>query len=103
MEERTFNSVVFPAPVPPEIKTFRRACTAPNKRSSMGSVRVSFPRRSSPVRTSSLNRRMERWGPSTASGGMMAFTRELSGSLASTMGEESSIRRPTPETILSMT
>jgi hypothetical protein len=34
-----------------------------------------------------------------ASGGMMALTREPSGSRASTIGEDSSIRRPTRETI----
>ncbi len=34
-----------------------------------------------------------------ARGGMMAFTREPSGSLASTMGESSSTRRPTRETM----
>ncbi len=42
-------------------------------------------------------------GPSTASGGMTALTREPSGSRASTMGDDSSIRRPTRETMRSMT
>ena len=44
-------------------------------------------------------RRIERIGPSIAAGGMIAFTREPSGSRASTMGEVSSTRRPTRETI----
>ena len=35
-------------------------------------------------------------------GGMMIFAREPSGRRASTMGEDSSTRRPTAETILSM-
>jgi hypothetical protein len=48
-------------------------------------------------------RRIESSGPSTASGGMIAFTREPSGSRASTIGELSSTRRPTPLTIRSMT
>jgi hypothetical protein len=47
-------------------------------------------------------RRIDRMGPSIASGGMMAFTREPSGSRASTIGLDSSMRRPTRETILSM-
>ena len=38
-----------------------------------------------------------------ASGGMIAFTREPSGSRASTIGDDSSTRRPTAETILSIT
>ena len=45
---------------------------------------------------------MESSGPSTASGGMTAFTREPSGRRASTIGEDSSTRRPTRETIFSM-
>jgi len=40
-------------------------------------------------------------GPSNASGGMIAFKREPSGSRASTIGEVSSTRRPTRETIRS--
>ena len=47
-------------------------------------------------------RRIDRMGPSMASGGMMALTREPSGSRASTIGLDSSTRRPTRETILSM-
>ena len=41
-------------------------------------------------------------GPDTASGGMMAFTREPSGRRASTIGEASSTRRPMRLMILSM-
>ncbi len=41
-------------------------------------------------------------GPRTASGGMIAFTREPSGRRASTIGEASSTRRPMREMILSM-
>src|ERR1035438_9492717 len=47
-------------------------------------------------------RRMLRQGPSSARGGMMAFTREPSWRRASTMGWASSMRRPTWETIFSM-
>ena len=49
-----------------------------------------------------LKRRIDSSGPSTASGGMMAFTRDPSLKRASTMGVDSSTRRPTCETILSM-
>ena len=47
-------------------------------------------------------RRMDRIGPSTASGGMITLTREPSGKRASHIGEDSSTRRPTLDTILSM-
>jgi hypothetical protein len=47
-------------------------------------------------------RRIDTSGPSTASGGMIAFTREPSGRRASTIGLDSSTRRPTRETIFSM-
>ena len=42
-------------------------------------------------------------GPSIASGGITAFTREPSARRASTIGDDSSMRRPTAETILSIT
>ena len=41
--------------------------------------------------------------PLTASGGITAFTREPSGRRASTMGELSSMRRPSGVTMRSMT
>ena len=45
---------------------------------------------------------MDSTGPSSASGGMMALTREPSASRASTIGLDSSMRRPTELTIRSM-
>ena len=48
------------------------------------------------------NLRTVKHDPSRARGGMMAFTRDPSGNRASAIGEDSSIRRPTLETILSM-
>jgi hypothetical protein len=42
------------------------------------------------------NRRMDSFGPPSASGGTTALTREPSGSRASTIGLTSSIRRPDP-------
>ena len=47
-------------------------------------------------------RRIDMIGPSSASGGMIALTREPSGRRASTIGELSSIRRPTFDTMRSM-
>ena len=97
------SSVVFPAPVPPEIRTFNRARTMPCTSSNIAGVRVSMRSRSSPDSASRLNFRMERCGPSMARGGMIALTRDPSGKRASTMGEESSMRRPTAETMRSIT
>jgi len=46
---------------------------------------------------------MVRTGPFSASGGITALTREPSGRRASTIGLDSSTRRPTAVTILSIT
>ena len=48
------------------------------------------------------NFRMVRDGPLSASGGMIALTRLPSDSRASTIGDDSSMRRPTWETMRSM-
>ncbi|MCY1373707.1 hypothetical protein D9M69_609970 [compost metagenome] len=74
------------------------ACSSPANTG--GSERLSI--RSLMVSGTTANRRIESTGPSRASGGMMAFTREPSGRRASTMGLDSSTRRPMRETILSM-
>ena len=47
-------------------------------------------------------RRIDIWGPSMDSGGMITLTRDPSASRASTMGDDSSTRLPIAETILSM-
>src|ERR1019366_4005939 len=94
--------VVLPEPVPPQIRMLRRALTQPFKSSSMPSVRASLATRSSPLSAWRPKRRMESRGPSTATGGITALTREPSGSRASTIGDDSSTRRPTRETIFSM-
>jgi hypothetical protein len=85
----------LPEPVPPEISTLARqrpmicrTCApsgviAPNL-TSWSSVSLSF-----------LNLRIVSAGPSSASGGTMALTREPSASRASQIGEDSSTRRPT--------
>ena len=100
--ESTFNKVVLPAPVPPEIKIFSLPFTMEDNNSSMGSVRVLFSIILRAVRGSRPNRRIERQGPSMAKGGMMAFTREPSARRASTIGDDSSTRRPTLDTMRSM-
>ena len=51
--------------------------------------------RSSAPSRSVRNRRIDSTGPSSASGGMIALTREPSASRASTIGLDSSMRRPT--------
>lgn len=80
----------------------RRLATAALRKSSIGCVRVRRSTRSWAPRRSVRNRRIERTGPSKASGGMTALTRDPSASRASTMGLDSSRRRPTALTIRSM-
>ncbi len=81
-----------------------RRCTA--RRSSAASAAIEAaaarPCRSS-VSCRSGNRRIVSSGPSTASGGSTAFTRLPSGRRASTIGLDSSTRRPTAPTIRSIT
>ncbi len=81
---------------------FSRARTAASSSSIMAGVVALCSTRSGGISLSVEKRRMDRMGPSTASGGMMAFTLEPSIRRASTMGVDSSILRPTCETILSM-
>ena len=68
----------------------------------MASVIAPSSTRSSAVSRLRLNLRMVRAGPLSASGGMMAFTRDPSGSRASTSGELSSTCRPRGATIRSI-
>ena len=68
----------------------------------MPSVSVRLRTRSSALSGSRPKRRIESSGPSTATGGIAALTRDPSGRRASTSGEDSSTRRPTRATIFSM-
>ncbi|MOA32349.1 hypothetical protein D3C78_1535600 [compost metagenome] len=68
----------------------------------IAAVRVPRSIRLSVLSRSTAKRRIDMLGPSMASGGMMALTREPSLSRASTSGEDSSIRLPKAETIRSM-
>ncbi len=95
--------VVLPLPVPPVTRMFRRATTAPRRSRSMRASSVPSRTSSSPSSTREPNRRMVSVGPSRLRGGMIALTREPSGSLASTMGLASSTRRPRGARTRSMT
>ncbi len=102
-DDSTLSSVVFPVPVPPLTMTLSRPSTPARMRSVPRGVMVPSWMRSSAVNGSLAKSRIVSTGPSTDSGGMMALTRDPSGSLASTIGDDSSIRRPTWETMRSMT
>ena len=102
-ELSAFSSVVFPEPVPPEIRMFSRACTQPaSSCEHLGRSCAPFAISCS-TRESAPKRRMDSTGPSSASGGMIALTREPSGRRASTIGDDSSTRRPTRLTMRSIT
>jgi len=101
-DDSTFNVVVFPDPVPPEMTIFSFPSTQAFSKSAISCVSVSISIRSWILKGSRANFRMVSAGPVRASGGIMALTREPSGNRASTIGELSSIRRPMGETIFSM-
>ena len=89
-------------PVPPLMMMFRRPRTQALRKSRTCSLMVPKEMRSRSVKGSAANLRMVRSEPSRATGETTALTREPSGSRASTMGLDSSTRRPTRATILSM-
>src|SRR5215471_3990323 len=93
--DSTFNVVVFPAPVPPDTRMLSRPFTHPVKKSATERVRVPKDTRSSTSNGSAANFRIVNNDPSTANGGMIAFTRDPSGNRASHIGEASSTRHPT--------
>ena len=101
--DSTFSSVVLPEPVPPETSMFSRRLDAglQERRPSRWEM-VPKPTRSSMVSGCSENLRIVSDGPSIASGGMIALTREPSGRRASTIGLDSSMRRPIWATIRSI-
>ena len=100
--ESVLSRVVLPEPVPPEMITLRRAFIAPSISASISGVNALNRSRSSLVIGLEPNIRMVTTAPSSASGGMIALNREPFGRRASTIGEVSSTRRPTRETIRSM-
>ena len=74
---------------------FSRALTQTASSRAMAGESMSCAARSLRVTPVIRNRRIEMVAPSMASGGMMMLTRLPSGSLRSTIGLASSIRRPT--------
>jgi hypothetical protein len=94
--------VVLPVPVPPEIRTFSFPFTQAATNCAAFALIDPKAIRSSIVYGSRENFRIVSVGPRSASGGMIALTRLPSGRRASTIGEDSSMRRPTCDTILSM-
>ena len=88
------SSVVLPEPVPPEMITFSRICPAISSTRATG--RVIAPNSISLAKSMLflLNLRIETYGPSSASGGSTMLTREPSFRRASTIGLDSSTRRP---------
>ena len=92
----------MPVPVPPETSTFNLASTQACRSSASSVVRVPNPIRSWTWNGSRANLRIVNEEPLKASGGITALIREPSARRASTSGEDSSMRRPTRETIRSM-
>ena len=101
-DESTLSVVVLPLPVPPEMTTLSRPRTQASRNADACSLIVPSRIRSSMENASAENLRTVRKGPPIARGWMTALTREPSGRRASTIGVDSSMRRPTWATILSM-
>ena len=94
---RALRSVVLPAPVPPDTRMLSRAPTAHASRATTaGGAKAARGTARAP------KRRTVRQGPSTASGGTMALTRDPSARRASTRGDERSMRSPRGATTFSM-
>ena len=85
-DEMTLSVVVFPAPVPPATMMLIRPRTHASRNCATGEVIVPNSIRSSAWYGSAANFRIVSAGPSIASGGITAFTREPSGRRASTYG-----------------
>src|SRR3954471_16523451 len=95
-----FRVVVLPVPVPPEMRMFSLPLTqAARNCAAFGEIEPNEIR-SFIVYGSRENFQIVTVGPLSASGGRIAFTREPSGRRASTIGDDSSTRRPTCDTIL---
>ena len=93
--DSVFSIVVLPEPVPPEIRTFKRALIEPSRSITISGVKALKFSRSSSLSGFEPKRRIETAAPSRAKGGIIAFTRDPSCNLASTIGQVSSTRRPT--------
>ena len=101
--ESAFSSVVLPEPVPPEMRMFSSAwMQRVEEVDRLGRQRADAgpcpPASAASARTSGSSAA----GRESESGGMITLTRLPSGRRASTIGEDSSTRRPTCATILLM-
>ncbi len=94
LDERILSKVVLPEPVPPEMTILSRAKTQARRKLAIPSVIVLYSINCSIVSLSLRNLRMVIEGPSIATGGIIALTREPSGKRASTEGLSGSMRRP---------
>ena len=92
---RAPSKVDLPEPVPPEISTFLRPRTTASRKSWMSEENIPSCIRSLRRKRWRPKRRIDSVGASIVTGGSVALTRLPSGSRASTIGELSSIRRPT--------
>lgn len=89
-----FRSEVLPELVPPDTRMLQRATTAASSSAPISSLKVPFASRSAGFNGSLRNLRIDTTGPSIDSGSITTFTRPPSGSRASTIGLDSSSRRP---------
>src|SRR6056297_401843 len=93
-ELNRFSSVVLPEPVPPEITIFFLYFTHILMKSTIDWFKLPNLTQSLLFNVSLANFRIVIQGPFNARGGITALTRDPSFRRASTMGELSSIRRP---------
>jgi hypothetical protein len=101
-DDSTLSVVVLPAPVLPDTMMLSRPRTQASRNSAVRALSEPKSMRFCTVSGSAANFRIVSAEPSTASGGTTALTRLPSGSRASTIGLDSSTRRPILDTILSM-
>ena len=100
-DDSALSMVVLPEPVPPEMMMFSFACTQARKNSASSFVSAPVATRSLNVILSARNFRMVIVGLFGATGGMITLTREPSARRASTIGDDSSTRRPSGATMRS--
>ena len=100
--DNTLSNVVFPEPVPPDTNIFNFPLTPASRKPAISGDNDPNFIRFSMVRGVSEHLRIVMVEPQSAKGGIIAFTREPSFNLASTIGLESSILRPNGVTILSI-
>ena len=97
--DSALSIVVLPDPVPPEMSVETLPATAAARTSAIAGRKLPTSTSRSISKTRSANFRIETSGPSMAIGRTATLTREPSRNRASTMGDDSSTRRPIAETI----